>query len=591
TNAGAAVVPTEKDMGKSLVVDGDKGANANDNKAPLAGDKPKDGTAADKPKDGPVNKDNTDGKNGNNNGGANGNPNATTPGKTGAATGVNEPGSKLTADGGYVDSNGKYHTPAELAAERAAGNTGTAANGNNANGGYVAGGTANGGTYAGGAVGNNNQIQLTNDGGFIDANGVKRGPAELAAYRATNAMQTGGDRPAPVTTNWGNIKEPITGPISIVKPIDVIQPPPVIIDPTKITTVNPIDTVARDLRNQGFIRAKNAGATDAEATASGAAAEAYFRNSIENGTEFTAAVTATNVSITTYINANFPGTYVAQPKPGVADPDNYADAVAAGTAAYTTAKNNGYGHSYAVGQGNIAYNSTLTSLEQDYEDDLFETDAANNDTVYTTAGVDIQDHINNSTAVSNPLLTQYVSGNYTQNLENAMDAAKASCSGCSYMDWDYWGHIQSNTSPSPMTDLQQQVVPYVYGDATLPANIPGTVGSPINAVYTGKSVLTTNGMHEIGNIQANITLSGAGSASLTGFQFNIPSQGATLSFGGSQAIGGTASFNNLSVSGSGFTGVVNGALFGPAAENVGGNMTYNNGGTVSGAGVYMGARP
>ncbi|MCE3233721.1 MAG: hypothetical protein K0R98_1978, partial [Rickettsiaceae bacterium] len=33
TNAGAAVVPTEKDMGKSLVVDGDKGANANDNKA------------------------------------------------------------------------------------------------------------------------------------------------------------------------------------------------------------------------------------------------------------------------------------------------------------------------------------------------------------------------------------------------------------------------------------------------------------------------------------------------------------------------------------------------------------------------------
>ena len=78
----------------------------------------------------------------------------------------------------------------------------------------------------------------------------------------------------------------------------------------------------------------------------------------------------------------------------------------------------------------------------------------------------------------------------------------------------------------------------------------------------------------------------------------MPQTGAVLNYSGAAVpITGSSVFSGLSVSGGGLTGTVNGALFGPTAQNIGGNMNFTNGvgsvggaGNTSGAGVYIGKR-
>jgi hypothetical protein len=655
TSAGAAVVPTEKDVGKGLTVGNDKGTGT-DGKAPIGDGKT--GPNGDRG-DG---KTNGDGKNGNNNGGNN--ANGTNPPKTGSATGVNDPGSKLTSDGGYVDSKGNYHTPAELAAERANGNTGTAAGSNgNANGnGYVAGGTATGGAYGGGTTGPNGAIQLTSDGGYKDNNGNYHTPAELAAYRASNPGANGapaggmaggyvaggynggtaatggyggpaaapvggtgyvaggantyggtaaggyapaggtaatgyyGTAAAPVAGGYGSAAgsygggyvaptapnnyaavggayyQPITSAYFNTAPVygpaygsTYAAIPPIggynnyggtnYYDPAAANAATAaaatnngynnygnIDATALNLYNEAYSRVINAGGTSAQALAAAVVAQNYFKDHVLTGSDFNAAITATQVNTTTYINTYFPG------------------------------GGGGGGTGFTAGLQNTQ-NSNLNSN-------------ISGKTTYSTDSVALP--VGN---VGSTLFNQQAFNN-KDNLKATMTAGKvANCSSCAYVDWDVWASVTPDSSTTAAS-ATAKLVPYIFGTPTAAANIPGG-GGAINAIYTGSSTLTTSGYgNEIGTIHANITLNGAGSANLTHFDFTVPSQAATLNFGGNQAMN-TGSFSGINVNGGGLSGTVNGALFGPNAENVGGNLTYGTGGATTGlgAGVYIGARP
>jgi hypothetical protein len=709
TNAGAGVVPTEKDVGQGLKAgdgtgtgttspDGDKknpdGANK-DGGVNKDGAANKDGkTDKQGPNGGPNNGGNNNGggnggtnNNGANNGGTNNGANNNNPAAPGAArTAAITDGGHYTNDGGYVDGKGKYHTPAELAQRVAAQPSGGDMNNGGANGGYAtaggpnggaypAGGTAAGGAYnggyagggyAGGAAGapaaggayygggatapvggtyNGGYVGGTYAGGTAGTYAAPAGGAYNGGYVAPTAggygttayntytaptyyggaagtyntytaptyyggaagtyntytaptyyggaVGTYNTYTAPVYSGYydpmmgggtyygGTYYGGTTGYIA---PVGGYIDPAITTATTAATTnyynaAAQIDTMAVDIRNQAYNRVINNGGTATAAYAAGVAAETYFRNLIANGTEISAAFTAGNV----YINTNYPvvsggGTFPMPPKPTIVHQANYDNALAQGTAAYVAAKTNGYSDAVAVSQGNIAYNTALTNYEQASENQLF-----NNNTSGKTYYSSANEALAVTTPIVSPKLANQFSGAQGLALETSMD--NAACTNCSYLDWDVWVHVQPNNSATVSNEIYGQIVPYVYGTITPPANIPGTVGTPINATYTGSSVLSNGGTPFVGTVTADITLRGGSNASLTGFTFNIP-QGATLASGAVNVdIGTTSTFNGLSVAGGGFSGSASGALFGPAAQNLGGNMTYGSGASETGLGV------
>ncbi len=630
TNAGAKIVPTEGDVKGGLIMEkkdgGPVGANPTDKNAQGGGTVNNNG----KPTPGGQTAATGDNKNPNGTTAAN-NPN--NPAGTAAATGSGH----YTADGGYVDSGGKYYTAREVAEYHAAhideggrisdkdqssGNYVVTANSpNNPNGtpatnggayvgpaagGYAANGTApvtggynNGTTYGGGYAGTaaNGYVAPAAGGAYGTAVGTYNtayvSPAAYNNYgnigympNMMNTYNTG------LTTTYYNPYTPYT-------PYN--PAPTVYVDPYATSGASNIDSMATVLYNEAYNKVISAGGTSAQALAAAVIAQQYFKDHVFTGTEFNAAITATRVNTDTYMTSNFPGwtpsgtnttTYVPPVKPSIVNSGTYSNAVAVGQAAYLADRNNGYDHSHAVGAANSAYNNSLTNQQQANSNAKVTADYASGTDHYTLAN----EAVNTSAAISSPLLAAMRTGAQNLALQTNMDTNKSNCNGgCAYVNWGIWEHVQQNSSPSLMNDINEQVVPYVYGNVT---NLAGL--SPMTVNYTGSSVLATSGIGiETGTIHANITLN-PGSATLNSFDFNIPSQGAggtTLNLlGGSQSIG--ASFSGINLSGGGFNGQINGSLFGPQAQSIGGNMVYGNGGaangsggSISGAGVYIGGRP
>jgi hypothetical protein len=515
TSAGAVKVPTEGDVGKGLITGKGNPTDANN---PTGGDKGKGGGANADPK-------NKDGKT---------QDGAANQGNTGtnANKGPGAAGGHATADGGYVDGNGKYFTPAEVAANKAANPDNTA---------NPTGGPRNPG-------------QLTADGGYIDTNGKPHTAAELAEFRRNEGAMGGSYNGA--TVNGGPVNSgPIGtngpnpyGPNPYGPPIVNPNPAPMPIQPyiQSYQYVPPpsttIDAVANDVYNTVYNRVMayngNSPSYITQANGEAEAARTIFKNQIINGITIEVARTA-GFAATQYMVNN------------------------TGTTNYTSVLQDAQNTALGVNtNGKTKFSMDNTALP-----------------------------VGN---VTSPNISPEAFDNRA-NLNAVMTANKvANCSSCSYVNWDVWAQVIPNGATSTAT-AQAKLVPYVYGTMTPPASIPGSVGVPINATYTGATSLNINNAGGISNQQgtfsANISLRGANTANLTGFSFGIPGQGATLTYGGAPvAIGGSSAFTGLAVSGNGFTGNVNGALFGPAAENIGGNMNFSNGGAITGAGVYVGGR-
>lgn len=173
-----------------------------------------------------------------------------------------------------------------------------------------------------------------------------------------------------------------------------------------------------------------------------------------------------------------------------------------------------------------------------------------------------------------------------------MNPGAARCDSCRFVDWGVW------------SDATVGMAPYVYGLATPMLGTPstGSLGDAIRdqvgngtgiANYSGVSVGMLNTAGTITNVQGgfNATID-FNTRNLTSFNITnfggyniagtVSSSGGYIGMGQFQSMSGT-------VSSSGGTVTINGALFGPMAENIGGNFAFSQAGT-AGAGVYLGAR-
>jgi hypothetical protein len=189
-----------------------------------------------------------------------------------------------------------------------------------------------------------------------------------------------------------------------------------------------------------------------------------------------------------------------------------------------------------------------------------------------------------------------VTGNYAATngfIANANAIAQVTnrCTSCEFVHWGVWaGEANRGTTATPTIDAAY-AVPYVAGAvntnvAAVQAQSFGTV-TYNGAMYGTEYNSGTSTLQRVeGTFGAGIDLD---NRMVTSYTANVGS----MTFGASPAAliatGGPANFN-FSVAGSGITGTVNGALFGPNAENVGGNYAVTQTGGVTGAGVYLGAR-
>lgn len=175
---------------------------------------------------------------------------------------------------------------------------------------------------------------------------------------------------------------------------------------------------------------------------------------------------------------------------------------------------------------------------------------------------------------------------------NAISNVTNRCGSCEFVHWGVWaGEVEREISGVPVTDVAYSV-PYVAGQMTqdIASNsslaLLGTVfysGMMYGTEYNGTSLQRVEG-----EFDSYINLS---TRTLESFTANVGS----LSFATSAAapINGTggAMFNDVAVAVTGGgTGTINGALFGPMAENVGGSYNVQGVGFTNGAGVFLGNR-
>ncbi|MFZ4125803.1 MAG: FecR domain-containing protein [Rickettsiales bacterium] len=168
------------------------------------------------------------------------------------------------------------------------------------------------------------------------------------------------------------------------------------------------------------------------------------------------------------------------------------------------------------------------------------------------------------------------------------------CTSCEFVHWGVWaGNV--NRTPTGGTALTDStyVVPYVAGQVTDVANIPsvGTVNYT-GAMYGSEFNSSTSTLERVeGDFTAGINLS---TRQVTSFSGDVGSFSNMVMTGGPANISasGPANFNFSVVdTGMSATGAVNGALFGPTADNIGGNYSITGTGGINGTGVYLGDRP
>jgi len=169
------------------------------------------------------------------------------------------------------------------------------------------------------------------------------------------------------------------------------------------------------------------------------------------------------------------------------------------------------------------------------------------------------------------------------------------CSTCDFVHWGVWS-VDYNVDNTGTNINVGHLVPYVAGTITDNINIPTIVNANYSGSVYGNILSGGNVTNHVGSMDAVITL-GNGSSYISGGNLDITGFGGhnfensgTISF----TTTGPAKFANEAIQGTAGTtissGAINGALFGPNAENLGGNFQFIESGGAEGTGVYLGDR-
>lgn len=622
-NGGATNVPTRQDLDSKSNVTGD--GKLSDGKNVPVGESKQDGQG--------------NGKTGANGGkqGSNG---------TNGSNTVGSDGGHSTADGGYIDSKGEYHTPAEVKAHSEDSSTGVKTSG-------MANGTNGDSTGT-------TKSPMMGDGSYTDANGVKRasnesnatgstGIAATAGYNATpatggssGATATGGYYGAPATAGstgavTGGYASPTTSgyiaPAIGATAAGGYYSAPIVgssaggyVAPAAMGYSGTTGYGAFAVTGyMGGTTSYTAPAVGTMATAAYMPPAATYVAPVTTSTTGTAGSGSSSSSITpaqiAIMSDSLRSTASAA---AIASGGTGVQATAAGEAAVTafltslSAKNTlsvasvsgiTAGNAYITTNitGGSGGGSALLNFDTKQAEENFRVNATNlgavpgsskyvtnNETAFPTA-------VTGTVAGTPALASTTLFKSETLNQRNAYKTTMASlCTTCSFVTWDAWAKVipDATTTAANPNVAHAYLVPYVYGAITsmgvLPADISATYTGGASYNYSGSSSIST------GAFTAEVNRAGGGAATVSNMNFSsVPGAGSLTSSGTATigAGGGLATFSGLALTGMGgsYTGSANGALFGGAtnaAKNIGGNMTYNGvAGGGSGAGVYLGARP
>lgn len=190
---------------------------------------------------------------------------------------------------------------------------------------------------------------------------------------------------------------------------------------------------------------------------------------------------------------------------------------------------------------------------------------------------------------------------------NDRSVSTYTCTNCKYTQWGVWASKVTTPSGAQVVEM----MPYVAGHVT--QNFDQSKADAINAAtgnigsvnYTGGSygVFHKNGdytQNAHGNLNATINLANREVTSLNMNFGSVLGSNLTMNTTANVPISATgdAVFSTTAVNvdwpsvGGTTNGVINGALFGPNAEEIGGNFSvqHNEGNTLTGGGVFQGAR-
>lgn len=181
-------------------------------------------------------------------------------------------------------------------------------------------------------------------------------------------------------------------------------------------------------------------------------------------------------------------------------------------------------------------------------------------------------------------------------------AAGSGCGDCQYTQWGVWA-ASGTASGAPVS---AEMIPYVVGsritqdfDATKAAALNTATGDTGAATYTGAAYgnFVKDGLYlqnAVGTLDATVDLANREVSTLSMDFGTVLGNPLTIATTAATPIAdsGNAVFTSTGVNGSG-SGAINGALFGPNAEEIGGNFAVErnvSGQTLTGAGVFHGAR-
>ncbi|MDA0780718.1 MAG: FecR domain-containing protein [Rickettsiales bacterium] len=176
-----------------------------------------------------------------------------------------------------------------------------------------------------------------------------------------------------------------------------------------------------------------------------------------------------------------------------------------------------------------------------------------------------------------------VSGNLVSNL---------GCSDCKYVHWGVWA-AETNVTAGTSTNVDiAHMMPYVAGTITDNVNLPNLVSATYSGSVFGNILNGSSLGGHTGAMNATIQLGNGSAATINSGDLNITGFGG-YSFQNSGSIAfdtaGQVRFDSAPITGANITaGSINGALFGPSAENFGGNFKFDATGGVQGTGVYLG---
>lgn len=177
-------------------------------------------------------------------------------------------------------------------------------------------------------------------------------------------------------------------------------------------------------------------------------------------------------------------------------------------------------------------------------------------------------------------------------LSGSIAARELMCKECDFVTWGIWSSHTNNSTSSTDLAVHQQILPFVTGEITKNINaiapqIANYSGNVIGTIAQGNTLAHTNGTF---NTQVDM-----GSRRFNNFQANI----GDIAFGFNNPTAanviqsnGDAIFNKIAVTGlagTNGTGHINGAFFGPNAQDIGGNFNFNST-SANAAGIFIGTQ-